>query len=160
MKKVFMLFIISAFAIGLVGCSAGVSQEEYDALVEENKRLQDGFDEATEQLKEYIDEEQKEIVDNASLIGYQAVASVIKDDALCSAINEDTVLITVPLEEGESILDFESSLNTAAYSLGAILDEDSFSSCIIMFVDFDGKCSGGFSFVSNGEVNYFEGIDI
>ena len=159
MKKLISFVLTGFMVVGLAGCSGEVSQKEYDELVAENERLKSSLSEATDMLQEYIDGETNDVMENVPLMMYQATASMFSEDATCVAISDDIVQITVPLLDGQSMNDYETELEAAAYSIGIALDGDEYSTCIIMFIDSAGNCSGGFSVGLNREASSFVGLN-
>lgn len=153
MKKIIALLIAIVMTFALVGCSSGgVPQEEFDKVTSENEELKkkveslkNSVDEATELLQQYIDSAEDDLMSGVPLMMYEATAAMLDDNATCVALNDSVVQITVPLTEPKTISDYQAELEAAAYSIGIALDEDGYSSCIIMFIDGESNCVGGFS---------------
>lgn len=157
MRKYLLTFFLMSI-LCLSACSGGVAQEEYDALLLENETLQSenaelesdneslraSLGEAADLIEQYSNESREEIMDSSALIFYEAAANIISEDATCVPLNENIVQITVPLN-GKSVDDFSEQLETATLSISLSLGEE-YSSCIVMFVDDEGRCEAGFSY--------------
>lgn len=137
----------------LSGCTSSntVSQDEYDRVVKENEAL-------AAQVTE-LQNKQGAILDETAAIDVRGellkvAAQTIDENATCVKLNDDTVQITVVIED-ESIESFVANksdeIKEATASIAYALYDDIYSddnfyeNCIIMFLDDNGNCLFGFS---------------
>lgn len=90
MKKFFALALAAMMAASLVGCSSGVSQEEYDELQREyqqaldenaeledrNTELSDALEKATEIAEDGLDLQLESMLDDSKMLLLSSAASI------------------------------------------------------------------------------------
>lgn len=150
MKKIIALCLV---IVMLTGCSSGgVSQAEYDKLAKRNEELSTALGEAIEIAQKYTSEKAEEF--ETRDITFAAIGSNIDEASKCTILNDDVVLLTVPMGVND-VKTVKANIEKFAMMIPSAIKISEFKSCIMIVVDSDNFCSFGYTFKAEGDPSTF-----
>lgn len=154
--KIALAYLMSLLILlSLSGCAQeGISQEEYDNVVaerdelkEKNETLSQSLDEALEIAKKHTEEEANSI--ETRDIMFAAAAKTMNENAVCTIVTDELILITVP-SEGKAATDVKAQIDSSVITIPLMLKNSDFKSCVIMVVDDTQTCLFGYTIKADG----------
>lgn len=156
MKRICALFLALALVVSLVGCSGGVSQEEYDVLQEKYSVLEEEYNDLNEAYSELEMSSSEEELSDAPLVSFKIAGKVFSEEATVAHINDSIIQVTIPYpkEQTEDDEDFRKKLGVLMQGVGLGLLSTEYDSCLAVFVE-NGECYMGATFKNDGSTSMF-----
>lgn len=152
MRKFVTFLLAFLLIVGLVGCSSGVSQEEYDEVVAENEELKQSLTEMRMLLLEYYDGNNSPV--ETKDIAFEGIARCFSENSICTILSDDLIQITIP-QEGKTVEEIKGTIEEYVATIPIALQNSEFKSCLILVVDDDGVCLWGYTIKSDGSSSVF-----
>lgn len=171
MNKFLCSFLAIIMAVALAACSSGISQEEYDKILNENTELSskldslqkkyDKLEEISKELAEInqgnIEKDLKEleqIGSESKNIAFMSAAHCMDENAECSILNDDLIQITIPMGS-KAASEVKDSIQSFAPVIPTALNNSEFKSCLITVVDSSGTVIFGYTIKKDKSLSTF-----
>lgn len=166
MKKIMCAILASILALSLASCSSGISQEEYDKILNENTKLSSKLDslqkrheELEEISKELAETNQGNIENKTDKLEtrhfvFKAAGQCMDENAECSILNDDLIQITIPMGS-KTAEEVKNAISVYAPAIPTALNDSEFKSCIITAVDSSGTVIFGYTIKKDKSLSTF-----
>lgn len=156
MKKIVIAVLSGMIAINFVGCSSGISQEEYDKVVQEHSQLQEEYDSLRTSYLEVFEKYnalQLEQLETRDVI-FAGVAKTISEDSSVHILSDEAIQVMIPMG-AKTIKEILDDIDEYISSFVSALKISDFKTCYVMIVDDNGLTTLGVSFNRDGEGSVF-----
>lgn len=150
MKKSKVIIILSICVV-LLGIYSIITTVAMVERTREYDELADKYNDAVDDYKSLSQEHSEDVLEEvfATPVVIESIASSIDDNAAVNVV-DDVVYMYVPYSK-----DVKDKVEEYAWGIPSSLKNYDYKSCIITVVDDEGKCTHGWTILTNGETYAF-----